>query len=95
MSDRKRSNTKLRCDEFRASSFPSTSKSGVCWDPLQTLVVQGEPSESLYYRAETATNLRVPQHLAEGTEHSRFYPIPDSRHIGIGTQDENRWSLAA
>src|SRR5258706_10787977 len=27
---------KCTCDKFRAASFPSTSKSSVCWDTLQT-----------------------------------------------------------
>ena len=38
----------INVDEFHVAGFPSD-----CWDPLQTLGVQGEQSESfLYYRAE-------------------------------------------
>ena len=35
-------------DEFSASGLPSTGKSSVCWDPLQTLGVQGEQASPSY-----------------------------------------------
>ena len=54
-------------------------KSSVCWDPLQTLGVQREQSESfLYYRAETAPGLCIPQQFAEGTERS-IARLPNSQ----------------
>ena len=35
-------------DEFHAAGCPSTSRSCICWDPLQTLGEQGEQSESFH-----------------------------------------------
>ena len=59
-------------DEFRTVGFPSTSKSSVCWDPLQTLAVQGEQSESfLDYNADS---LRA----TAGAERSHSFPNPDN-----------------
>ena len=65
-------------DAFRAAGFPSTSKSSVCWDPLQTLGVQGEQSESfLHYSADSLREV----HSAVGAERSHSFPNPDSDHV--------------
>ena len=34
-------------DKFGAAGFPSTSKSSICWDPLQILGAHDERSESV------------------------------------------------
>ena len=58
-------------DEFRAAGFPSTSKSSVYWDPLQTLGAQGEQSESFYTTVLTVSRLCTPQSVRT---HSQIDP---------------------
>ena len=65
-------------DGFRTAGFPSTSKSSVCWDPLQTLGVQGKQSESfLYYSTDSLRAV----HPAVGAERSHSFLNPDSDHV--------------
>ncbi len=40
--------------KFRAAGFPGTSKSGVCWDPLQTPGIQDKRSESILRAVRSA-----------------------------------------
>ena len=62
-------------DVFHAAGFPSTSKSSVYWDPLRTLGVQCERSESvLYYSTDNVRTV----HSRVGTERSHSFPNPDT-----------------
>jgi|SRR5258706_5404970 len=66
----------IQDDEFHAAGFPSTSKSSVCWDPLQTL---GAKRVLLILQNRTVSGLRTPQQA-----------LSARTHIQLPTQDVGR-----
>ena len=59
---------------FAQPVFLVRAKTSVCWDPLQTLGLQGEPKPVPFIL--TADSLRA-VHSAAGTERSHSFPNPD------------------